>query len=76
MSIDEHSVKQSPYITKMRGLITASLYHSGTLPKIFAKRLGYDINPPTKPTITPTKYTFENKAEGNLDSESNSQVVL
>ena len=46
LALDERLVSDSNYVTKMRRLISAALYHQGTLSPKLIKYLGYDINPP------------------------------
>ena len=47
MTLDQRSVEESNYVTKMRGLIGASLFRQGKLSDRMSHRLGFDVNPPT-----------------------------
>jgi large subunit ribosomal protein L28 len=46
LNLDERLVKDSNYVTKMRRLISAALYHQGKLAPKFAQYLGYSKTPP------------------------------
>mmetsp|Transcript_28721 Transcript_28721/g.57395 ORF Transcript_28721/g.57395 Transcript_28721/m.57395 type:complete len:171 (+) Transcript_28721:1-513(+) len=50
VSLDNDAVKNSNYVTKMRGLIGSKMYHQGLLHNSIIKHLGYDKNPP--PLVT------------------------
>mmetsp|Transcript_3014 Transcript_3014/g.5132 ORF Transcript_3014/g.5132 Transcript_3014/m.5132 type:complete len:171 (+) Transcript_3014:70-582(+) len=54
LSLDEKSVSESNYITKMRNVIASSLYHQGLLDERITRRLGYDKTPPTPPDLEST----------------------
>jgi ribosomal protein L28 len=46
LNLDERLVADSNYVTKMRRIISASLYHKGSLAEKYIRYLGYDQNPP------------------------------
>ena len=46
LRLDERSVSASNYVTKMRNMIAARLFHQGSLDPQMVRRLGYDKNPP------------------------------
>jgi ribosomal protein L28 len=52
LALDENSVKDSNYVTKMRNLIASALYHQGKLDQRVIRRLGYHKNPPPMPNAT------------------------
>ena len=56
LRLDERSVSASNYVTRVRNLIAARLFHRGALDAHTTRRLGFDKNPPP--------------AEGNTDSEA------
>jgi ribosomal protein L28 len=47
LSLDEKSVSESNYVTKIRGLIAGKLFHQGLLSDRIIRRLGYDKQPPS-----------------------------
>ncbi|KAJ1404498.1 hypothetical protein B484DRAFT_404761 [Ochromonadaceae sp. CCMP2298] len=47
LSLDEKSVSESNYVTKIRGLIAGKLFHQGLLSDRIIRRLGYDKEPPS-----------------------------
>jgi ribosomal protein L28 len=49
LSLDEPSVADSRYITKMRGIIATNLYHQGGLSEKLIKKMGYHKAPPPVP---------------------------
>jgi len=63
LALDEKSVADSNYITKMRRIIAASRFLKGTLDKKLTKTLGFDVQPPTpadaiyapRPSIPPKR---------------------
>lgn len=48
MNLDNNSVSKSKYLSKMRYIISSSLYHKGELSEKLTKKMGYDIEPPAK----------------------------
>ena len=46
LSLDNPTVAESNYITKMRGLVASSLYHRGQLSEHLTKKLGYHVTAP------------------------------
>ena len=50
LRLDERSVSASNYVTKIRNMIAARLFHVGTLDPQMVRRLGYDKNPPSVET--------------------------
>ena len=50
LSLDEESVKDSNYITKVRGLVATALFHKGLLPERIIRRLNYHKIPPPLPS--------------------------
>lgn len=50
--VDEKSVSESPYVTKMRGLIAGALFHQGKLSAVMTRRLGFDLVPPPLPQVS------------------------
>lgn len=46
MTLDEKLVQDSNYVTKMRRIITASLFHKGELPEKISTYMRYHISPP------------------------------
>mmetsp|Transcript_21644 Transcript_21644/g.31502 ORF Transcript_21644/g.31502 Transcript_21644/m.31502 type:complete len:196 (+) Transcript_21644:56-643(+) len=46
LGLDEPSVRDSNYITKIRRLVGQALYMKGNLNDKMIKRLGFDVNPP------------------------------
>mmetsp|Transcript_26305 Transcript_26305/g.26559 ORF Transcript_26305/g.26559 Transcript_26305/m.26559 type:complete len:173 (+) Transcript_26305:133-651(+) len=47
LQLDERSVQKSNYVTKMRGLVGAALYHKGQLNHYQLKKLNYIKSPPS-----------------------------
>jgi len=62
MHLDEASVQDSNYIIKMRGLISAALFHKGKLSGLMSHKLGYDLAPPEVP-IYADKRRVKNEQE-------------
>ena len=54
MSLDDKTVSESNYVTKVRGMIGTVLFHQGTLSQRMIKRLGYDKMAPV-PLELPVK---------------------
>jgi ribosomal protein L28 len=52
LALDEKSVSDSNYITKVRGLISTALFHKGELSPKLVKKFGYDKTPPVAPVVT------------------------
>ena len=46
LNLDNVSVANSNYITKMRNIIGTSLFHQGLLNEMFTRKLGFHRNPP------------------------------
>ena len=46
LGLDDASVKDSNYVTKIRGLIASSLYQKGLLSERLIKKMQYHKNPP------------------------------
>ncbi len=46
LSLDEASVSDSNYITKIRNMVASAMFHNGTLAERFVKKLGYHKVPP------------------------------
>lgn len=47
LALDEKSVSDSNYVTKMRDIIGSALYQQGALSGKHIRKLGYDIVPPS-----------------------------
>lgn len=58
LNLDDKSVSDSNYITKMRSLIAATLFHKGLLSDKYIKKLKYDKIPP--PTVEDLNRKYEN----------------
>ena len=69
--LDEKSVQDSNYIIKMRGLVTAALFHKGELSQRMTYRLGYDLAPPPKPEVKATSVTY---VASSLNSKAKAQA--
>jgi ribosomal protein L28 len=52
MSLDEPSVQDSKYITKMRGIIASSMFHQGMLSEKLMRKMQYHKTPPPPPVTT------------------------
>ena len=48
LSMDNATVQDSNYVTKVRSLIASKLFHQGLLHEVIIKKLGYHKNPPPK----------------------------
>jgi ribosomal protein L28 len=48
LGLDEKSVSDSNYLTKVRHMIGTSLFHKGELKEVLVKKLGYHVVPPIK----------------------------
>jgi hypothetical protein len=48
LSMDNATVQDSNYVTKIRSLIASKLFHQGLLHEVIIKKLGYHKNPPPK----------------------------
>jgi hypothetical protein len=48
MSLDEPSVKDSNYVTKIRSIIGRAMFLQGKLDPKMIGRLGFDVNPPAE----------------------------
>jgi hypothetical protein len=46
LALDEKTVSDSNYITKMRNLVASTLFQKGELDERVIRRLGYHKNPP------------------------------
>jgi hypothetical protein len=46
LRLDDKTVEQSNYVSKVRRMITTSLFHKGELEPQMIRRLGYDKVPP------------------------------
>lgn len=46
LALDEYSVRDSNYITKMRSIVATALYSKGLLHEKYIRKLGYHKNPP------------------------------
>lgn len=58
LNLDERSVADSNYITKMRNLISSTLFHRGELSDKHVKKLRFDRVPP--PTVEELIHKYEN----------------
>jgi ribosomal protein L28 len=58
LNLDERSVADSNYITKMRNLISSTLFHRGELSEKHMRRLKYDRVPP--PSVEELNHMYEN----------------
>ena len=62
LSLDEASVKDSNYITKVRKMICTKLFHNGLLQEKMIKRLGFHKDPPPLiPTESSTSVVTQGK---------------
>jgi ribosomal protein L28 len=76
MALDDKSVADSNYVTKMRGLISASLFHSGALTEKRIKRLGYDKTPPPMPEIKEDRvYDLTRALKQSIGSKKDSDLL-
>ncbi len=66
MSLDDRSVGDSNYITKMHGLISSAMFHNGTLPEKMSKKLGYLVSPPPKVSKPESTRFLENSKDAEL----------
>lgn len=67
LSLDERSVANSNYITKMRGLVGSSLFHKGLLNDFQKKKLNYIKFPPPPPSLGTEKRTELSSSENDED---------
>lgn len=51
LRLDDKAVSQSNYVTKMRLLISAGLFHKGLLDRQTTRRMGFDKVPPPVPLL-------------------------
>lgn len=62
LNLDEKSVSDSQYITKMRNLISSNLFYKGELNEKYIKKLKYDkIPPPTYEKLTQMYDNYKKK---------------
>jgi ribosomal protein L28 len=64
LALDEKSVTDSNYVTKMRGLIGAALYNKGLFDEKLIRKLNYHKEPPIK-----------NNTTNNIDSKEEAHLV-
>lgn len=69
LSLDERSVADSNYITKVRKMIAGTLFHQGLLAEKAIKRLGYDKTPPEVPAPKPERKKYEKRVKQEVIEE-------